>query len=78
MCINSVVYLYSIFFFSLLVSFFHTNRIPNDIGEYLKNRTYRGLEANVGEDEAADVLEGLSGIARGYVYEKDGEDKDDK
>ncbi|KAI9331137.1 diphthamide biosynthesis protein 2 [Pilaira anomala] len=47
-------------------------------GEYLKNRTYRGLEANVGEDEAADVLEGLSGIARGYVYEKDEEDKDDK
>ncbi|GAA5803487.1 hypothetical protein HPULCUR_008969 [Helicostylum pulchrum] len=40
-------------------------------GEYLKNRTYQGLEANIGEDDAADVLEGLSGIARGYVYEKD-------
>ncbi|CAO3688962.1 unnamed protein product [Rhizopus stolonifer] len=34
--------------------------------EYLKNRTYRGLEANVGQDEAAEIHKGLSGIARGY------------
>ncbi|CEP19828.1 hypothetical protein [Parasitella parasitica] len=40
-------------------------------GEYLRNRTYRGLEANVGQDEAASVQEGLSGIARGYVNEKE-------
>ncbi|KAI8890934.1 diphthamide biosynthesis protein 2, partial [Backusella circina FSU 941] len=40
-------------------------------GEYLKNRTYRGLEANIGQDEAAEVQEGLSGIARGYTAEKD-------
>ncbi|KAI8340997.1 diphthamide biosynthesis protein 2 [Choanephora cucurbitarum] len=40
-------------------------------GEYLKNRTYRGLEANVGQDEAAEVQEGLSGIARGYTNEKE-------
>ncbi|KAI8993273.1 putative diphthamide synthesis protein-domain-containing protein [Pilobolus umbonatus] len=39
-------------------------------GEYLKNRTYRGLETNIGQDEAADVQEGLSGIARGYATEK--------
>ncbi|KAI9485458.1 MAG: diphthamide biosynthesis protein 2, partial [Benjaminiella poitrasii] len=39
-------------------------------GEYLKNRTFRGLEANIGQDEAAEVEEGLSGIARGYVKEK--------
>lgn len=55
----------------LYFSWIHINRIPNDIGEYLKNRTYRGLEANIGEDEAADIQEGLSGIARGYVYEKE-------
>ncbi|EPB82801.1 hypothetical protein HMPREF1544_10460 [Mucor circinelloides 1006PhL] len=47
-------------------------------GEYLKNRTYRGLEANVGQDEAADVQEGLSGIARGYVYEKENDEKSEK
>ncbi|KAI7900874.1 diphthamide biosynthesis protein 2 [Cokeromyces recurvatus] len=39
-------------------------------GEYLKNRTFRGLEANIGQDEAAEVQEGLSGIARGYAKEK--------
>lgn len=48
------------------------------VGEYLKNRTYRGLEANVGQDEAADVQEGLSGIARGYVYEKENDEKSEK
>lgn len=48
------------------------------VGEYLKNRTYRGLEANVGQDEAADVQEGLSGIARGYVYEKDNDAPSEK
>ncbi|OAC99193.1 hypothetical protein MUCCIDRAFT_181020 [Mucor lusitanicus CBS 277.49] len=48
------------------------------VGEYLKNRTYRGLEANVGQDEAADVQEGLSGIARGYVYEKDNDVSSEK
>jgi diphthamide biosynthesis protein 2 len=37
----------------------------------LKNRTYRGLEANIGQDEAAEVQEGLSGIARGYSAEKE-------
>ncbi|KAI8979525.1 diphthamide biosynthesis protein 2 [Mycotypha africana] len=39
-------------------------------GEYLKNRTFRGLEPHIGEDEAAAVQEGRSGIARGYVNEK--------
>lgn len=48
------------------------------LGEYLKNRSYRGLEANVGQDEAAEIQEGLSGIARGYVNEKEGDDNDDE
>jgi diphthamide biosynthesis protein 2 len=29
------------------------------------------LEANIGKDEAAEVQEGLSGIARGYKNEKE-------
>lgn len=40
-------------------------------GEYLRNRSYKGLEANIGKDEAAEVEEGRSGIARGYTNEKD-------
>ncbi|KAI9020045.1 diphthamide biosynthesis protein 2 [Phycomyces nitens] len=40
-------------------------------GEYLKNRSYRGLEPNIGQDEAESVQEGRSGIARGYADEKD-------
>ncbi|KAL0075878.1 diphthamide biosynthesis protein 2 [Phycomyces blakesleeanus] len=40
-------------------------------GEYLKNRSYRGLEPNIGQDEAGSVQEGRSGIARGYADEKD-------
>ncbi|CAO3666153.1 unnamed protein product [Rhizopus stolonifer] len=48
-----------------------TTLLNSTAGEYLKNRTYRGLEANVGQDEAAEVQEGLSGIARGYKNEKD-------
>lgn len=60
------------FFFSYLLTL-HSKII----GEYLKNRTYRGLEANVGQDEAAEVQEGLSGIARGYHNEKeDGDDEE--
>ncbi|KAI8365398.1 diphthamide biosynthesis protein 2 [Radiomyces spectabilis] len=39
-------------------------------GEYLRNRTYKGLEQRLGEDEAGEVLEGRSGIARGYKDEK--------
>lgn len=49
--------------------------IQTFVGEYLKNRTYRGLEANVGQDEAAEIQEGLSGIARGYVNEKEDDQK---
>ncbi|KAI9254286.1 diphthamide biosynthesis protein 2 [Sporodiniella umbellata] len=48
-----------------------TTLLNSTAGEYLKNRTYRGLEANVGQDEAAEVQEGLSGIARGYRNEKE-------
>ncbi|KAI8637193.1 diphthamide biosynthesis protein 2 [Parasitella parasitica] len=39
-------------------------------GEYFQNRTYKGLEANIGQDEATDVQEGLSGIASRYVNEQ--------
>ncbi|CAO3599241.1 unnamed protein product [Absidia cylindrospora] len=40
-------------------------------GEYLRNRSYRGLEPNMGQDEAGDIKEGRSGIARGYSRERD-------
>ncbi|KAG2225349.1 hypothetical protein INT45_005593 [Circinella minor] len=40
-------------------------------GEYLKNRTFRGLEQNLGQDEAGTIQEGRSGIARGYSDERD-------
>ncbi|KAI8344718.1 diphthamide biosynthesis protein 2 [Chlamydoabsidia padenii] len=45
-------------------------------GEYLRNRSYRGLEANVGQDEAGDIKEGRSGIARGYSRERDDDEHD--
>ncbi|CAO3669807.1 unnamed protein product [Rhizopus stolonifer] len=47
-----------------------TTLLNSTAGVCLKNRTYRGLEANVGQDEAAEVQEGLSGIACGYKNEK--------
>ncbi|TPX30405.1 hypothetical protein SmJEL517_g06018 [Synchytrium microbalum] len=37
--------------------------------EYLQQRTYQGLDARIGQTEAGDVIEGRSGIARGYVGE---------
>ncbi|KAI8146737.1 diphthamide biosynthesis protein 2 [Fennellomyces sp. T-0311] len=40
-------------------------------GEYLKNRTFKGLEQNLGQDEAGTVQEGRSGIARGYSDEQE-------
>ncbi|KAI8086195.1 diphthamide biosynthesis protein 2 [Halteromyces radiatus] len=40
-------------------------------GEYLRNRSYRGLDPKMGQDEAGDVKEGRSGIARGYTRERE-------
>lgn len=53
--------------------FNHLRNIPVKpwVGEYLKNRSYKGLEANIGQDDAAEVEEGRSGIARGYSNEKE-------
>ncbi|KAI8071264.1 putative diphthamide synthesis protein-domain-containing protein [Gongronella butleri] len=39
-------------------------------GDYLQHRSYQGLDPNIGQDEASDVVEGRSGIARGYTVEK--------
>ncbi|KAG0169489.1 Diphthamide biosynthesis protein 2 [Apophysomyces sp. BC1034] len=47
-----------------------TTLLNSTAGEYLRNRSYRGLEARTGEDEAGIIQEGLSGIARGYSGEK--------
>ncbi|KAF7726250.1 Diphthamide biosynthesis protein 2 [Apophysomyces ossiformis] len=47
-----------------------TALLNSTAGEYLKNRSYRGLEAKIGEHEAETVQEGRSGIARGYIGEK--------
>ncbi|KAI7867432.1 diphthamide biosynthesis protein 2 [Spinellus fusiger] len=48
-----------------------TKLLNSTAGEYLKNRSYRGLEPKIGHDEAEMVQEGRSGIARGYEDEKD-------
>ncbi|KAI9313719.1 diphthamide biosynthesis protein 2 [Dichotomocladium elegans] len=40
-------------------------------GEYLKGRTFKGLEQNLGQTEVGTIEEGRSGIARGYQDEKD-------
>ncbi|KAG1234090.1 hypothetical protein G6F68_002815 [Rhizopus microsporus] len=48
-----------------------TTLLNSTAGQYLQNRTYRGLEANIGQDAPAELTEGLSGIARGYKNEKE-------
>lgn len=41
-----------------------------NVGMHLQNRSFRGLEQRLGDDEAGTVQEGRSGIARGYQDEK--------
>ncbi|KAJ8655646.1 diphthamide biosynthesis protein 2 [Lichtheimia ornata] len=45
--------------------------LDSTAGEYLKNRSFRGLEQNLGQTEVSTIQEGRSGIARGYQGEKD-------
>ncbi|ORY96132.1 diphthamide biosynthesis protein 2 [Syncephalastrum racemosum] len=48
-----------------------TRLLGSTAGEHLKSRSFRGLEPNLGLDEASTVQEGRSGIARGYSDEKE-------
>ena len=41
-------------------------------GEFLKNRSWVGLEQNLGKTPIVPVVEGKMGIAMGYANEKDG------
>ncbi|CDS13699.1 hypothetical protein LRAMOSA05873 [Lichtheimia ramosa] len=45
--------------------------LDSTAGEYLKNRSFRGLEQNLGQTEVSTIQEGRSGIARGYQGEKE-------
>ncbi|CAO3652063.1 unnamed protein product [Cunninghamella echinulata] len=48
-----------------------TQLMNSTAGEYLRSRSYRGLDPKMGQDEAGDVKEGRSGIAKGYSMEHD-------
>lgn len=48
-------------------SVYHVTICASCIAMFLESRTYRGLEAKVGEDTPSILEQGRSGIARGYT-----------
>lgn len=45
------------------------NNIHIFVGEFLKNRTWTGLEQNLGQTEVTKAIEGRKGIASNYEDE---------
>lgn len=66
-----ICYLSSCFFF--FKSSIDTKLFFLFLGEYLSQRSWKGLEQNLGETPVADIQQGRKGIASVYEDEKSGQ-----